>query len=313
MPAAVDLEAAPYVYGVLEESGGTTIGHLDGGCRAITGRRVFIPRRLQPDHDRDSWPCCRCVSLEQLDRWNELGRAAASLFPPEQKKVPQELKGVPSAADNLYSGVHGNQPPETLEDTTMNTTTINRSNDLTAEILEGLKNAFATAARYGVEGVEDMRQATLACYRAGDLTAELALDLTDTYVAAAQVKAQVAADQRTPKQAGQPVVCENKAPAGTTGPAFEKGMIVTNAAGQIVRVYVSKTGNLYGKVRDGYGTWEYAPGAMKGARHLTAEEARAYGVTEERCVFCATKIETKESLAVGYGPDCAEKYGLPWG
>lgn len=31
------------------------------------------------------------------------------------------------------------------------------------------------------------------------------------------------------------------------------------------------------------------------------------------CCFCGTEITTKESLAVGYGPICAEKWGLPWG
>lgn len=31
------------------------------------------------------------------------------------------------------------------------------------------------------------------------------------------------------------------------------------------------------------------------------------------CCFCARRLDTTESLAVGYGPVCAEKYGLPWG
>lgn len=31
------------------------------------------------------------------------------------------------------------------------------------------------------------------------------------------------------------------------------------------------------------------------------------------CCFCARELETTESLAVGYGPVCADKYGLPWG
>lgn len=31
------------------------------------------------------------------------------------------------------------------------------------------------------------------------------------------------------------------------------------------------------------------------------------------CCFCSRQLETKESLAVGYGPVCAENYGLPWG
>lgn len=31
------------------------------------------------------------------------------------------------------------------------------------------------------------------------------------------------------------------------------------------------------------------------------------------CCFCSRQLDTKESLAVGYGPVCADKYGLPWG
>jgi hypothetical protein len=31
------------------------------------------------------------------------------------------------------------------------------------------------------------------------------------------------------------------------------------------------------------------------------------------CCFCNHEIETDESLAVGYGPVCADRYGLPWG
>lgn len=36
---------------------------------------------------------------------------------------------------------------------------------------------------------------------------------------------------------------------------------------------------------------------------------RRYG----HCCFCARELETRESLHVGYGPVCADKYGLPWG
>lgn len=31
------------------------------------------------------------------------------------------------------------------------------------------------------------------------------------------------------------------------------------------------------------------------------------------CCFCSRQLDTRESLAVGYGPVCADKYGLPWG
>lgn len=34
---------------------------------------------------------------------------------------------------------------------------------------------------------------------------------------------------------------------------------------------------------------------------------------EHHCVFCARKLTNEASITVGYGPDCAANYGLPWG
>jgi hypothetical protein len=42
---------------------------------------------------------------------------------------------------------------------------------------------------------------------------------------------------------------------------------------------------------------------------FTAKQGQLTG----HCCFCGKLIETKESLAVGYGPTCADKFGLPWG
>ena len=41
--------------------------------------------------------------------------------------------------------------------------------------------------------------------------------------------------------------------------------------------------------------------------------ARRYGKDTGSCCFCSRELSTPESLAVGYGPVCAEHYGLPWG
>lgn len=41
--------------------------------------------------------------------------------------------------------------------------------------------------------------------------------------------------------------------------------------------------------------------------------ARQYGRMTSNCCFCGRNLDTAESNAVGYGPICAEKYGLPWG
>lgn len=44
-----------------------------------------------------------------------------------------------------------------------------------------------------------------------------------------------------------------------------------------------------------------------------AAVAARFGIASGQCCFCSRALSTKESLHVGYGPDCASKYGLPWG
>jgi hypothetical protein len=39
----------------------------------------------------------------------------------------------------------------------------------------------------------------------------------------------------------------------------------------------------------------------------------AQGKLHHSCVYCSKGLTTPESLAVGYGPECAKHYGLPWG
>ena len=39
----------------------------------------------------------------------------------------------------------------------------------------------------------------------------------------------------------------------------------------------------------------------------------AQGKLYHNCVYCSKGLTTPESLAVGYGPECAKHYGLPWG
>lgn len=41
--------------------------------------------------------------------------------------------------------------------------------------------------------------------------------------------------------------------------------------------------------------------------------ATDYGRKTGHCCFCGHILETAESISVGYGPICAEHYGLPWG
>jgi hypothetical protein len=44
-----------------------------------------------------------------------------------------------------------------------------------------------------------------------------------------------------------------------------------------------------------------------------SEKATAHGKEFGHCCFCSRELTTQESLSVGYGPVCADRYGLPWG
>jgi hypothetical protein len=41
--------------------------------------------------------------------------------------------------------------------------------------------------------------------------------------------------------------------------------------------------------------------------------ASEYGRLTGQCCFCGLSLKDTRSTAVGYGPICAEKFGLPWG
>ena len=44
-----------------------------------------------------------------------------------------------------------------------------------------------------------------------------------------------------------------------------------------------------------------------------AEVASAYGETVGKCCFCKKTLTDPKSTTVGYGPDCASHFKLPWG
>ena len=41
--------------------------------------------------------------------------------------------------------------------------------------------------------------------------------------------------------------------------------------------------------------------------------SRVYGQRTGNCCFCGLQLTTNESLEAGYGPVCAQNFGLPWG
>jgi hypothetical protein len=71
------------------------------------------------------------------------------------------------------------------------------------------------------------------------------------------------------------------------------------------------------------GVWEPSRGAPEGLgaklRAFAADpagEAAAYGRLHGRCCFCNHRLgegADRRSVDVGYGPDCAEHFGLAWG
>lgn len=92
--------------------------------------------------------------------------------------------------------------------------------------------------------------------------------------------------------------------------------------GEYFRVHVSQSsGKFYGAIWNGAkflgaARDKRASGSlakMSTATLVTAEQAAEFGHMAKQCCFCSTAIDTPESTAVGYGPHCAEKRGLPWG
>lgn len=120
------------------------------------------------------------------------------------------------------------------------------------------------------------------------------------------------------------------APAAADGYEPEKGDVHV-VDGEFYRVHKAQGSGRFYAVRwvpslenfsaqhgfsGGGGDWEFARGAMRllSADTLaTAEDAARFGELFHCCVFCTRPLDTPESTAVGYGPTCAAKRGLPWG
>ena len=86
--------------------------------------------------------------------------------------------------------------------------------------------------------------------------------------------------------------------------------------GQYVKVQANKSGTgSYAKVWEG-GSWVYTPGLvyrLNETMKLTAEQAKQFGDDTHRCIYCSIALTDQRSIDAGYGPVCADNYGLPWG
>jgi hypothetical protein len=103
-----------------------------------------------------------------------------------------------------------------------------------------------------------------------------------------------------------------KATAPKVEPA-EPGLYMVD--GNIVKVYLTQNRRLATKVlhaNGSHGSFSYSPGWLAKVRpehRLTEEQARAFGKQHGFCCACALDLDDDRSLAVGYGPVCAKRYG----
>lgn len=122
------------------------------------------------------------------------------------------------------------------------------------------------------------------------------------------------------------------------GPGFYK------LGDEYVQVYVTRYNRLGTHVLSNGGKWVYQSGYImrlrsENSQQITSEEALGeacfrkygaypgteelrvkaveYGVSSGKCIFCNKVLTDDRSNpalgGVGYGPDCAEHYNLPWG
>jgi hypothetical protein len=84
-------------------------------------------------------------------------------------------------------------------------------------------------------------------------------------------------------------------------------------------LYVKRLGEYQGKI-DRAGRFSAARDAQDGILEALqafaanpAAAALAYGQATGNCCFCARELTDARSVTAGYGPICAEHYGLPWG
>lgn len=80
--------------------------------------------------------------------------------------------------------------------------------------------------------------------------------------------------------------------------------------------YGDPDGRFYGRIAQDGTTGIRDEGVLDLLRRFAADPAGVaaeYGRRVGQCCFCRIGLSDDRSLAVGYGPKCAENYSLPWG
>jgi len=82
--------------------------------------------------------------------------------------------------------------------------------------------------------------------------------------------------------------------------------------GRYARTYRAQNGGGRAKVLCEDNSWDTIAVSQltesAGARPITPEDAKIIASRTQRCGHCGLTIERPESLAIGYGPDCAAKF-----
>ena len=163
--------------------------------------------------------------------------------------------------------------------------------------------------------------------------------LSWVHVLVVEAEARIAEPKATPTESFAGIrALFTQASTGLKNPkvrfATEDGTaIVLNLAGKLSKapgtIHVTGEGSFetrayFGKI-DLAGTWHagrnvgtaaLAPQVLTALRSLDADPAgaaAAYGRRTGSCCFCCRELTDGRSVSVGYGPICAERFGLPWG
>lgn len=66
-----------------------------------------------------------------------------------------------------------------------------------------------------------------------------------------------------------------------------------------------------------FAEYQILPNDIRATLTSICEDPLKYGAFHgqqyKHCCFCNTQLTSKESLFAGYGPICADRWGLPWG
>jgi len=87
-----------------------------------------------------------------------------------------------------------------------------------------------------------------------------------------------------------------------------------NAIGIFKVVTNQASGHRYAKqltITEGVASWEFAKGAvtkLQPQTKLSLETAAKFGALYGQCICCLRLLDNEESIALGIGPICREKY-----